>query len=89
MSRIGKQPITIPASVSIKTDDSSLTIKGPKGELKQSYPVEVSFKQVDNQLVVSRADDSQVARAYHGLFRSLVANSIVGVVDGFVKSTRD
>ena len=85
MSRIGKQPITIPEGVTITDNKPTLTIKGSKGELKRDYPAEVSFRQKDGQLMVERVDDGRRARSCHGLFRSLVANAIAGVVEGFSK----
>ena len=85
MSRIGKQPITIPAGVSVVDNKSSLTVKGPKGELVQKYPDQISFKQENQELIVARTNDDWQSKAYHGLFRSLVANSILGVVEGFEK----
>ena len=83
MSRIGKQPIVIPAGVTVTIGEDNLIVKGPKGEIQQSYPSKISFNQADGQIVVSRVDDSQEARSLHGLFRSLLANSIEGVVNGF------
>jgi large subunit ribosomal protein L6 len=86
MSRIGKQPVTIPEKVEVKIDGNVVSVKGPKGELTQNFETEfVSVSQVDGTLVVERANDSKSARARHGLYRSLFQNLIEGVTMGFSK----
>ncbi|UZQ52825.1 50S ribosomal protein L6 [Trichothermofontia sichuanensis B231] len=83
MSRIGKRPIPVPAKVTVTIDGQQVTIKGPKGELSRVLPNEVSVAQVDGQVQVNRRDDSRPARQRHGLCRTLVANMVEGVSQGF------
>lgn len=83
MSRIGKQPIAVPAKVQVKIDGAKISIKGPKGELSRELPSEVSVSQEGDTLTVSRQDDSRVCRQMHGLSRSLVSNMVEGVSKGF------
>lgn len=83
MSRIGKQPISIPTGVKISVKDSIVTVKGAKGELFERIPGLVSVKEDDATLYVSRDDDSRGARANQGLVRSLIANMVQGVSTGF------
>lgn len=85
MSRIGKLPITLPSGVTITVDDDFITVNGTKGSLKQfTMPgIKVSIK--DNVLQVARVNDEAINRARHGLMRSLIANMITGVSDGFSK----
>lgn len=85
MSRIGKLPIPIPAGVTVQIKDGLVSVKGPRGELSQELRPEVSAEMDGNELLVKRADDSRQARAFHGLFRSLVANMVTGVTSGFTK----
>jgi large subunit ribosomal protein L6 len=87
MSRIGKQVIKIPAQVNVTLIDNNITIKGPKGEVKHNVPsfLEVSFKD-ETTLQVSRIQETRKAREIHGLFRSLLANSINGTATPFTKS---
>lgn len=86
MSRIGKLPITIPSGVDIKVgSDNVLTVKGPKGELKQQINPELSVKIEDGSLTVERPTDSKEHRSQHGLHRSLISNMVIGVSEGFKK----
>jgi len=86
MSRIGKVPVPVPASVEVKIDGQNVAVKGPKGELAHSLPQEVTIERnEDGMLQINRVDDSQEARAMHGLSRTLVNNLVVGVTDGYVK----
>jgi large subunit ribosomal protein L6 len=85
MSRIGKLPVAIPAGVIITVDDNFITVKGPKGELKQFTLPEVKMEVKDGTLEVSRIDDSKIAKSRHGLMRALVANMVEGVSKGFEK----
>jgi large subunit ribosomal protein L6 len=85
MSRIGKMPINIPAKVSVSLEGQSLTVKGPKGELKYEFRPEVAVKQEGDQLIVERSNDERQVRAYHGLTRALVSNMVTGVSTGFQK----
>jgi len=83
MSRIGKQPIDIPSGVTITVDDNFVTVAGSKGNLKQFTMPGVKVEQQDTQLVVTRANDEAENRARHGLMRSLLANMVQGVSNGF------
>ena len=84
MSRIGKNPINIPAGVTISTDDKNVvTVKGPKGELKQAVDTDITIGQEDGILTVSRPTDQKRHRALHGLYRSLINNMVVGVTEGY------
>jgi len=86
MSRIGKVPVPVPTSVEIKIDGQHLAVKGPKGELAHELPAEVTIERnEDGMLQINRVDDSNEARAMHGLSRTLVSNLVVGVTDGYVK----
>ena len=84
MSRIGKMPVTIPSGVQIEVSDTNLvTVKGKLGQLTQQIDPLVSVKVEDGHLVVGRVNESQDARAKHGLYRSLLANMVKGVSEGF------
>jgi large subunit ribosomal protein L6 len=85
MSRIGQQPITIPSGVDVKIDGSRVAVKGPKGELEHTIVGGVSVSRSDDVLNVERVDDSRENRSLHGLQRSLIANMVTGVSDGFAK----
>ena len=85
MSRIGKAPIAVPGGVEVKIDAGTVTVKGPKGELSRKVDDQVSVRQDGDQLLVERNDDSREARALHGLTRSLIANMVTGVTEGFRK----
>ena len=86
MSRIGKLPIEIPAGVEVKIEGHVVTVKGPLGtEVVETRP-EIDVKVEDNHIIVTRKDDSREARSLHGLFRTLIANAVKGVKDGFVKN---
>lgn len=86
MSRIGKQPIEIPKGVSVTLKDRHVTVKGPKGELQRVLPPEMSVDVQEAEIVVTRPSDVGRHRALHGLTRTLLANMVVGVTDGFSKS---
>ena len=83
MSRIGKRPITIPAKVQVTVDGTTVSVKGPKGELSRNLPTQVSLTQEGETLLVTRRDDTRTSRQMHGLSRTLVANMIEGVAQGF------
>lgn len=83
MSRIGKQPITIPAKVAVTIDGSKVLVKGPKGELSRTLSNNVIVSQQGEILQVTRRDDTRVSRQMHGLSRTLVANMVQGVSQGF------
>ncbi len=82
MSRIGKLPIELPQNVTVNiSDNNSVTVKGPKGELMQVIDPAIKFKVVDNQIHITRENDNISAK--HGLYRSLIANMVIGVSDGY------
>lgn len=86
MSRIGKKPVVIPGGVTVEIkNDRELTVKGPKGELSQTFRPEVAVKQEGDSLVVERLLDTRVANAMHGLTRALVQNMVTGVATGYEK----
>lgn len=83
MSRIGKQPVAIPSGVTVSIDSGVFAAKGPKGELKVPYNTDLTIKQEGSELLVTRPSDHQRHRALHGLTRSLVANAVKGVSEGY------
>lgn len=83
MSRIGKRPIEVPDKVTVTIQDQTVSVKGPKGELSRTLPSGVTVAQEDKVVTVSRVDESRVARQRHGLCRTLVANMVEGVSQGF------
>lgn len=86
MSRIGKNPISIPAKVEVTISNKNLvTVKGPKGELIQQVDPDLKLEQEDGQILVKRPTDQKRHRSVHGLYRALIANMITGVSTGFVK----
>jgi large subunit ribosomal protein L6 len=85
MSRIGKQPITVPSGVDVTIAGAHVTVKGPKGQLEHEIIGGVTIEREGDDLVVSRADDSRSNRSLHGLQRSLINNMVVGVSEGFAK----
>lgn len=85
MSRIGKKPITIPAGVDVKINGSEVAVKGPKGELKSTFSSEINIAIEGNEIIVTRPSDNKNHRSLHGLTRTLVANMVEGVTNGFTK----
>ena len=85
MSRIGKLPITLPATVSVTQKDNVITVKGPKGELSQYINPAIGIEVKENVLTVSRPDDERQNRAMHGLYRALINNMVTGVSEGYKK----
>jgi large subunit ribosomal protein L6 len=85
MSRVGKSPITIPAGVTVSVDNSIVTVKGPKGELNQSFDSLISVAIEDNVITLSRSSDDKEFRSKHGLYRALIFNMIEGVSKGYTK----
>ncbi|PZO44861.1 MAG: 50S ribosomal protein L6 [Leptolyngbya sp.] len=85
MSRIGKRPIPVPAKVSITIDGQDIQVKGPKGELSRTLPSGVLLVQDGDTVLVNRKNDSRIARERHGLCRTLVANMVEGVSNGYQK----
>lgn len=85
MSRIGKLPVSIPAGVNINYSekDAVITVKGPKGELKQVVDPDFTFKQEDNQLIIERPTEQKRHKSKHGLYRALIANMVEGVNTGY------
>ena len=85
MSRIGKQPVPVPKGVTITIDGQTVTVKGAKGELTREMPPEIAFEQEGEEIVVTRRDESRNARQRHGLVRTLIANMVEGVSNGYEK----
>jgi large subunit ribosomal protein L6 len=86
MSRIGKLPVPIAKGVQVDVSGSSVKVKGPKGELAREFPAGVSFNVDDGKVTVARENDEKATRALHGLSRSLLANMVTGVSEGFTKT---
>ena len=87
MSRIGNKPINIPENIEIIINNMEISVKGPKGELSTSIADErIKFEIIENALIFSRSSDEKEVNSLHGLYRSLVANNIVGVTDGYKKT---
>ena len=86
MSRVGRVPITVPPGVVVSIENSEVTVRGPKGELRRRLNPDMSITLDDDSLIVSRPSDSKVHRSLHGLTRSLLANMVEGVTDGFEKN---
>lgn len=85
MSRIGRKPIVIPTGVEVKQDGHTLTVKGPKGELTQTFSPKVNISVESAEIVVTRPSEDKEYRSLHGLTRTLIHNMVVGVTDGFKK----
>lgn len=85
MSRIGKKPVTVPAGVTVTINGPDVSVKGPKGELQRSFSDLVTVTLEDEQVLVTRNDDTQASNAQQGLTRTLVHNMVVGVSEGFEK----
>src|SRR5690349_12050547 len=85
MSRIGKRPIEVPAGVLVSIDPGRVTVSGPKGELRQQVPTRMTIEQEDGVITVTRPTERGEDRALHGLTRTLVANMVEGVTNGFEK----
>src|SRR3954471_6993094 len=86
MSRIGRQPIPLPAGVTVSIDPGRVMVAGPLGQLQQQVPLRMAIEQSDDTIVVTRPTDRGEDRALHGLTRTLVANMVEGVTKGFAKS---
>ncbi|WP_321971688.1 50S ribosomal protein L6 [Paratractidigestivibacter sp.] len=85
MSRIGKKPVVVPAGVTVAIDNTTVTVKGPKGELTRTFSELLTIKQEGEELLVERNDESVASNAQQGLTRTLIDNMVVGVSQGFEK----
>lgn len=85
MSRVGKNPIDIPDGVEVSVNKGVVSVKGPKGDLSREVNLQVGVEVKDNQLLVTRPNDSKFHRSLHGLYRSLLRNMVQGVTEGFEK----
>ncbi len=85
MSRVGQAPIPIPSGVEIAVQGRAVRVKGPRGELARTIPEEIAVEQADGELQVARGNESREARALHGLTRTLIANMVQGVTEGYEK----
>ena len=85
MSRIGKIPVKVPQGVKVSFHDEIITVEGPKGKLTQKYHPCISFEPKEGEINVSRADEQKQTKAYHGLYRNLLNNMVIGVSTGFTK----
>ncbi|QTQ12511.1 50S ribosomal protein L6 [Treponema parvum] len=86
MSKLGKLPVAIPEGVSVNVAPSLVTVKGPKGELKQDYTNNVSIEVKGNEVLVTPLEETKAANAAHGLYRNLIHNMVIGVSKGFSKT---
>ena len=87
MSRIGKLPITVPAGVTVNVDENNtVVVKGPKGTLSQTVNPDITLKQENGVLTLTRPSEAKPHKAMHGLYRTLVNNMVVGVTEGFAKT---
>ena len=85
MSRIGKMPVVIPAGVDVTVADGTVTVKGPKGTLTRTVHSNITVQKKDNEIIVTRPDDSNFNHSLHGLTRTLIANMVEGVTNGYKK----
>ena len=85
MSRIGKSPIPVPAGVEVNISGSDVSVKGPKGQLQLTVAAPITVALAEGQVIVTRPDDERVSRSLHGLTRTLIANQIIGVTEGYTK----
>ncbi len=88
MSRIGKIPVDLPAGVTVNIGNEEVSVKGPKGEVKQKLVAQISIKVEDSKVVVSPTDNSKQGKCMHGLYRSLINNMINGVTQGYERRLR-
>jgi large subunit ribosomal protein L6 len=86
MSRIGRKPITIPSGVNITLDNTRITVKGPKGTLSRELHKDMNLVVAENEISVERPSDNKLHRSLHGTTRSVVANMVSGVTEGFAKN---
>ncbi|NDA41101.1 MAG: 50S ribosomal protein L6, partial [Actinobacteria bacterium] len=83
MSRIGKMPVAIPSGVEINLTGQSISVKGPKGTLSHNFPELIKVAKEESSIVITRANDERAAKSLHGMSRTLVANMITGVTQGY------
>jgi len=88
MSRIGKQPVVIPDKVNVKIDKNTVTVKGPKGELTETFSPDMTITQENGAIIIERPSDLRHHKALHGLTRALLGNMVHGVSEGFRKTLR-
>jgi large subunit ribosomal protein L6 len=88
MSRIGKKPIALPSKVEVKIEKSTVTVKGPKGQLTETFSPDMTIKMEDGMIVIDRPTDLSHHKALHGLTRALLSNMVQGVSEGFRKTLR-
>ena len=86
MSRIGKKPVSVPAGVEVKIDGATLTVKGPKGTLTETFNKDMSIKLEGNEIIVERPSEDKLHKSLHGLTRTLIANMVEGVTNGYTKT---
>ena len=85
MSRIGRKPIAVPAGVDVKIDGNTVTVKGPKGTLTNTFSSEMNIAMENGEVVVTRPSEDKMHKSLHGLTRTLIDNMVVGVTEGFKK----
>lgn len=86
MSRVGQAPVAIPSGVEVSVEGRRVTVKGPKGELARALPDDITVETADGEVRVARGKETREVKALHGLVRTLIANMVVGVTEGFSKS---
>lgn len=86
MSRIGKQPVSVPTGVQVNVQGATVKVKGPRGEMTRTFSPQISIEMENGQIVVKRPSDEPAVRALHGTTRALLRNMVVGVSDGFSKT---
>jgi len=86
MSRVGNKPVSLPKGVTVEVGASEFTVKGPKGELKQAYDSVIEFDIKDAEIVLTRKNEAKQSKAFHGLYRSLLNNMVIGVSEGYKKT---
>ena len=86
MSKVGKLPVAIPAGVTVNVANGLISVKGPKGELKQNFHDEIDIKVEGSEVLLTTKNNAKQTNAYHGLYRSLISNMVKGVTEGFTKT---
>ena len=89
MSRIGRNPITVPSTVTVDVADSVVTVKGPNGTMHRTLPDGITISREGDVLTIDRVNDETMYRSLHGLTRTLVSNMVVGVTDGWFFASRE